>query len=391
MKGSITRTKVALLSAVALLCAHTAMAAAPSGYVLNWSDEFNGSAIDTGKWRVPSGEDHFGAVSDPSLVTVSGGLLRLRGGWINNAMRAGVIDTKGKKYMRYGYYEVRCRQNGSTGIPDTGWPAVSMYNENEWPPEYEIAEYAISWWVPDWSKMNQSIILDFNGDGQPDYNNTPTSVATRTDFHVFGLLLRPGVGPVVYVNGVQTANAGNNQQDRDMFNLLLNIYSGNGDSTRLPTFEVDYVRWYVPGGGQAIANGTYKIIARHSGKALDASGSGNGANVHQWGYHGGNNQRWTVTHLGNGEYRIIGVQSGRALDVEAASSADGANISLWDYWGGNNQKWTITATSGGYYRVTAVHSGKVLDVSGISTADGANVHQWGYVGGNNQQWAFQAP
>ena len=88
-------------------------------------------------------------------------------------MRTGLVDTKGKKYMRYGYYEVRCRQNGATGTPDTGWPAVSMYNEWQWPPEYEVAEYAIAWWVPDWSKMNQSIILDFNNDGGIDYNNTP--------------------------------------------------------------------------------------------------------------------------------------------------------------------------------------------------------------------------
>src|SRR5215208_6569265 len=37
-----------------------ATAAAPAGYSLNWSDEFNGTSIDTSKWRVPNGEDHFG-------------------------------------------------------------------------------------------------------------------------------------------------------------------------------------------------------------------------------------------------------------------------------------------------------------------------------------------
>lgn len=375
-----------------ILGAISPQAAAPSGYVLNWSDEFNGSAIDTSKWRVPNGENHWGALSDPSLVSVSGGYLKLRGGWVNNAMRTGLVDTKGKKYMRYGYYEVRCRQNNSTGTPQNGWPAVSMYNEGQWPPEYEIAEYAIANWVPDWTKMNQSIILDFNNDGQPDYNNTPTSVATRTDFHVFAVLLRPGVGPVMYVNGVEKANAGSNRQDLDMFNLMLNIYSGSGDSTQVPTFEVDYVRWYVPSsGGQPVANGTYKVLARHSGKALDAAGTGNGANVHQWSYHGGNNQRWTLTHLGSNQYRFIGVQSGRSLDVDNASTADGANIALWDWVNAAEQKFTIASTSGGYFSVRAVHSGKAMDVSGVSTADGANVHQWTYVGGNNQQWIFQAP
>jgi mannan endo-1,4-beta-mannosidase len=140
-----------------------------------------------------------------------------------------------------------------------------------------------------------------------------------------------------------------------------------------------------------IADGTYKIVARHSGKAVDAAGTANGANVHQWSYWGGNNQKWTLTHLGSSQYRITGVQSGRVLDVAGASSADGANIALWDWVSANEQKFTIAATSGGYYSVRAVHSGKAMDVSGVSTADGANIHQWTYVGGNNQQWAFQAP
>src|SRR5687767_9737045 len=109
-KYLLSRAASLLLSSMVLIgfncLVSTATAAPPAGYTLNWSDEFNGTSIDTSKWRVPNGENHFGAISDPSLVTVSGGYLRLRGGWINNAIRTGLIDTKGKKYMRYGYYEV---------------------------------------------------------------------------------------------------------------------------------------------------------------------------------------------------------------------------------------------------------------------------------------------
>ena len=74
--GSWVRSIVATLG----LCALCANAQVPAGYVLNWSDEFNGTSVDTTKWRVPNGENHFGALSDPSLVSVSGGLLRLDGG-----------------------------------------------------------------------------------------------------------------------------------------------------------------------------------------------------------------------------------------------------------------------------------------------------------------------
>jgi aryl-phospho-beta-D-glucosidase BglC (GH1 family) len=152
---------------------------------------------------------------------------------------------------------------------------------------------------------------------------------------------------------------------------------------------------YTGGGGSGIiANGTYRIVARHSGKVLDVAGAAtnDGANVHQWGYSGGNNQRWTVTHLGNNQYSIIGVQSGKALEVSNWGASNGANVQIWSYGGGTNQKWTISATSGGYYRLTPTHATNMaLDVNGVSSADGANVQQWSWTGGNNQQWAFQAP
>jgi hypothetical protein len=146
-------------------------------------------------------------------------------------------------------------------------------------------------------------------------------------------------------------------------------------------------------GSASIANGTYKIINRKSGLALDVAGGGitNGANVDQATYTGGNNQRWNVTSLGSNQYSIIGVGSGKSLDVTAHSTADGANIEIYTYSGGNNQRWTFTPTTTGYYTITSVNSGKVVDVVSGSTASGANVDQWTSTGGTNQQWILQAP
>jgi hypothetical protein len=137
-----------------------------------------------------------------------------------------------------------------------------------------------------------------------------------------------------------------------------------------------------------IANGTYRIINRNSGKVLDvANGStANGANVHQWPWLGGANQQWNVADIGNGQYSIAGVQSGKYLDVNSASTADGANVHIWPNTGGNNQKFTFTLTDSNYFRIAAVHSGKVVEVAGGSVADGANVQQWTWLGGANQQW-----
>ncbi len=148
-----------------------------------------------------------------------------------------------------------------------------------------------------------------------------------------------------------------------------------------------------PGGG-IVSGATYYITARHSGKALDVANvsTADGANVHQWSYVGGNNQKWVVTSLGSGYYSIINVNSGKSLDVTGGPGAtgDGVNIQQWSYVGGTNQQWQIIDVGGGYYRIMARHSGKCVDVDGGSgaTGDGVNVHQWSYAGGTNQQWRF---
>jgi hypothetical protein len=150
--------------------------------------------------------------------------------------------------------------------------------------------------------------------------------------------------------------------------------------------------WSANNGGP-IPDGTYKIVNRNSGKALDAYAHGltNGTRVVQWGYGGGANQKWTIFHLGSNQYKIVSTESGRALDVTGASTADGARVQLWNYGAANNQKWTLTATSGGFYSAIAVHSGKAMNVAGSVTTDGGAVEQWGYGGWLSQQWGFQAP
>jgi mannan endo-1,4-beta-mannosidase len=148
------------------------------------------------------------------------------------------------------------------------------------------------------------------------------------------------------------------------------------------------------GGGSTPGNGTFKILSRNSGKALDAYGNGtaDGTQIIQWTYSGGNNQRWTLQDRGSGQYSIIGVASGKALDVYNNATADGTKVELWTYGGGNNQKWTFSSTGSGYYRVTPVHAtNSCLDVSGASTADGALVQLWTNYGSNNQQWSFSSP
>jgi O-glycosyl hydrolase len=135
-------------------------------------------------------------------------------------------------------------------------------------------------------------------------------------------------------------------------------------------------------------SGTYKLTARHSGKALDVNGgaTADGANVQQWTDNGSTAQQWIITATTDGHYRLVCKASGKALEVSNNALADGGNVQQWSYVGGNSQQWKIEATTDGFYRLLNRNSGKALDVNGNSTADGANVHQWTYGGGLNQQW-----
>jgi prepilin-type N-terminal cleavage/methylation domain-containing protein len=143
----------------------------------------------------------------------------------------------------------------------------------------------------------------------------------------------------------------------------------------------------------AIGSGTFRIIARHSGKGLDVTGAStaDGANIQQWTYSGNAQQKWQVTSLGSNQYSILNINSGKSLDVTGASTADGANIQQWTYGGYAQQKWTIMSTDSGYCSILNVNSGKSLDVTGASTADGANIQQWTYSGNAQQQFVFQYP
>ncbi|WP_218224434.1 RICIN domain-containing protein [Pseudomonas sp. PIC25] len=140
----------------------------------------------------------------------------------------------------------------------------------------------------------------------------------------------------------------------------------------------------------ALANGTYSIKAKHSGKCLDVSGAStaDGAALIQWTCHQANNQRWVLTALGDGYYEVKSKHSGKCMDVTGASTANGARLQQLACSRGNQQQWLIEAESDGNYRMTARHSGKVADVLGVSLNNGAAFTQWNWLNGNNQQFTF---
>jgi hypothetical protein len=140
--------------------------------------------------------------------------------------------------------------------------------------------------------------------------------------------------------------------------------------------------------GRTLPDGRYRVAGRRSKKVLDLvnGGTADGTDAIQWGWNGGNDQKWDLVHLGNGQYKLTGVASGKLLEVVNASAADGAVLQIWPSNNHNCQKWTVTPAGDGFFKLLNVNSGKAADVSSGSTADGAAIIQWTYGGADNQQW-----
>lgn len=138
----------------------------------------------------------------------------------------------------------------------------------------------------------------------------------------------------------------------------------------------------------------YKITSKHSGKCLDASGWSreNGARIIQWDWHGGANQRWQLLERGSFNSELVAVfrnlNSEKCLDVSGWSRDNGAEIIQWDYHGGDNQRWRLVPVGDdpGYYYLRSIHSDKCLDVYGWSRENGTAIVQWDCHGGDNQKW-----
>jgi alpha-L-fucosidase len=137
--------------------------------------------------------------------------------------------------------------------------------------------------------------------------------------------------------------------------------------------------------------GTYKVINRNSGKALDVNGASTaeGASLIQWPYGGGTNQQWSLLPNTDGSFRLVNVKSGKLL--QSPSSTQGATLTQGSDIGDDTQWWKLVpSTTSGYYRLVNVRTGWCADISGGSTADGANVIQWPVAGGANQDWQLVA-
>lgn len=93
-------------------------------------------------------------------------------------------------------------------------------------------------------------------------------------------------------------------------------------------------------------DGTYQVVNQHNTKVWDVDGGAGataaGTRVHLWSYVGGTNQQWSAEPSGAaGTYRFVARNSGKCLSVDGASTANGARLSQQQCDGSSAQTFSL--------------------------------------------------
>ena len=131
-------------------------------------------------------------------------------------------------------------------------------------------------------------------------------------------------------------------------------------------------------------NATGKVLDVAIGTGID--GGNNGANIQQWAYHGGDNQKWTLQMAGDGYFYIRSkLDPNLVLDLLYGSTDNGTNLQLCNYYGSENQQWylwdnTINLsaewTNSNYKVAYNADGGTLLDENGNETTDTVRTYEY---------------
>ncbi|WP_461643479.1 family 16 glycosylhydrolase [Labilibaculum euxinus] len=233
---------------------------------LVWSDEFDGTSVNTDYWTFETGAGGWGNnelqnYTNGDNAEVTDGKLIITAKKVNDDKVAGSytstrLISKGKKEFTYGRYEIRAKLPSGTGI----WPAIWMLGSNlntaGWPAcgEIDIMEYV--GYQPDvvHATVHTTAGSGSNGDGR-----SVTLTTAEEEFHIYGLLWDE-TEMVFYIDtpdnvthtyAPSTKTASNWPFNEDQFFILNVAVGGNWggaqgiDNAIFPqSMEIDYVRVY---------------------------------------------------------------------------------------------------------------------------------------------------
>lgn len=236
-------------------------------YSLVFSDEFDGSELDTDKWRAT--DSAYGGGNNelqyytPNNITIEDGLLKitaLNETYGGKEYTSSKIETRYNFTFTYGIVEIKAKQPAGTGTWSAGWMMPSISHYGGWPDsgEIDIFEYVGYDPLKTHATIHTEIYYHKLGTQKGSSKNVDN---LDTEFHVYKLEWLPEKMSFYvddelvykYEPGKYQSCPESNQWpfDRDFY-LILNLAIGGDwggaqgvdDSIFPTTMEVDYVRVY---------------------------------------------------------------------------------------------------------------------------------------------------
>ncbi|WP_432188820.1 lectin [Streptomyces sp. Tue6028] len=386
--------------------ADPAAAPAAAAAAVTFQDTFDGpagSAVDSSKWQIETGDNvnnherqYYTSGNKNAALDGQGHLVITARKenpsnyqcWYGTCQYTSArLNTSGKFTTTYGHVEARMKIPRGQGM----WPAFWMLGNDigqvGWPASGEIDVMENVGFEP--STVHGTIHgPGYSGSGGIGAGySLPNNQAFADAFHTFAVDWAPdsitwSVDGTVYQRRTPADLGGRTWVFNKPFFLILNLAVGGywpGDpdgSTAFPQqLVVDEVKVTT---GDSPGGGTGAPIRGLAGKCVDVAGanSANGTAVQLYDCNGTAAQKWTVSS--DGTLRALG----KCLDVTGNGTADGTTVQLWDCTGGPNQKWTVT----GAHDIVNPQADKCLDVKDNNSANGARLQIWSCSGAANQKW-----
>lgn len=219
-----------------------------NGYRLVWEDNFNGTELDTAKWKLRGMGPRRIGYNDASMVKVENGNLLLMYDIKGDSILAGAVGTADTYQTTYGYFECRARLQKGVGPWAAFWMQSPQISYGEDPAKYgteiDVFEY--------FNELGSETLTHSLHWAYGPNQQTCGQLVSRLDglsegYHLFALEWTPEKY-VFYIDGLKfhEKNVGLSHIDEYMI-LSMEIRSsleGHKNACAPDTFKVDYVKVY---------------------------------------------------------------------------------------------------------------------------------------------------
>jgi beta-glucanase (GH16 family) len=218
------------------------------GYHLSWEDNFNGSQLDTTKWKVRGiGKRRLDWVNKEA-VRVEDGCLKLYALQKGDTLMSGAVGTQDLFMSKYGYYECRAQLQKSPGVWGAFWIQSKQISQGEDPAVYgaeiDIMEF--------FKKLGTDIVSHnvhwaYGPHQQSTHGMQSYLKGVSEGFHTFALEWLPDKY-IFYVDGYKFYVVTQGISHIDEYMILSMEFPGELkeiEKTLFPdVFVVDYVKYY---------------------------------------------------------------------------------------------------------------------------------------------------